>query len=876
MKKLNILDYLSPKGFNEVQWYACFIAMLAVLLIGWTSVMSLLGLNVSLSNIAYLHRYVFVWLFDLFVIVILLFYLYIVNFKKKNIDNLNEEIDELKSEISNAVVLAGKIGGVSVSQNSKLDDTLKKVGENFSNAKSVEEQRNWVARGKEAISDILRKHNKIEDLAIESLESLVKYFDAAQGAFFILEGEDLRTITQYAYGRRRFETVHATLGRGLVGACAYERQMIYRTSIPDDYFTITSGLMGLSKPQTILLIPLLQEQEVQGVIELSFVKKGLTQQFFDLATELSVVIGSTIYNLKINEQTARLLRESQEMTEILKKNQEELQEKALELQEKSDEVTKSNAELQEKMQEVENGQKLLQALLTNASEFMSIYNEKRELTFESPSVKRILGYDPEDKNVRGMDEEVMTPVGWRKLQSMFDFLLATPGGETSLQYTYLKKSGEKIYLVTQGKNLLHDPAIRGLVFNTRDVTARIRAEREERMKSRMQSLSENSPDMIIRINTNGVVEYSNPGAAAFLEEALPDFSNKEKKDRKLQKFNSELNFVKFMMESKEALKRTKEKMESELDILANGEKRTFEVRAIPEFNENDNTMESILYVAHDVTELKRIEEEIKEKNQKLSDSINYALRIQRAILPEEKHFQEFLPDMFMFYRPKDVVSGDFPWCYNFGNIHYLAAVDCTGHGVPGALLSFIGYFLLNNIVEMDHNLPADEVLTRLHEGVRDTLRQREGANGRDGMDLALCRIDLDKHELQFAAAHRPMYYYRNGEFTEYKGTSKGIGGAPITDSKGNIRPEPEFKNNVIQYEKGDRFFIFSDGMPDQLGGEDGKKKFQTKRIREIIDRTHSESMVGVANEVSKGFYEWKDQANAKQVDDVLFFGIELP
>ncbi|MBP5364444.1 MAG: PAS domain S-box protein [Bacteroidales bacterium] len=861
-------NYFSRKGFSELQWYTAIVSCIVVLLIGWTSIMSLLGFNVSLDNIVYLHRYVFTWIFDLVIISIPVIMLYVSNYKRIKLSMLTNDVKDLKSQIDSSIIMAGKIGAgqeidPTETEDSELHRTLLKLGRNLLATKEKETQFSWISKGKEIISDILRVNNKIEELAIQSLQGMVSYFEAVQGAFYILEGDTLRTLTQYAYNRRRYEVEEIKMGQGLIGAAAYEKQLIYRTEMPDDYFTITSGLLGDQKPKSLLIIPLLQEDEVQGIIELSFFKNKLPQHYLSLAEELSKIIGGTIYNLKINQRTEQLLRESQEMTATLRKNEEQLHQNAQEMLIAQDNLEASNRELAVKIQEVELGQKKLQALLTNASEFISIYNEDRELLFESPSIRRILGYDPEDE-VHGMDEEMMTPKGYKSICAMFDYLLDTPGGETTEQYTYLKKSGEKIFLETQGKNLLHDPAIRGLIFNTRDITERKRAEREERMKSRMQSLSENSPDMIIRTSTNGKMVYANPAASRFLQKEVIELVN-----MKISDIDTNPNFVEFIVSALKNVKRSRTQEETEIEVDMNGETRIVEIKAIPELGENDD-LESVLFAAHDVTEFKRIEEEIKEKNKKIQDSINYAKRIQTAILPDANLLQKFFPNSFMFYRPKDVVSGDFPWFFHFDNVFYIAAVDCTGHGVPGALLSFIGYFLLNNITDMGHDLTAAQTLDRLHEAVRRTLKQdQDGANGRDGMDLGLCRIDCDKKEIQFAGAHRPLYYMRNGELTEYKASRKGIGGIPLAG-----RPEPDFENNVIQYEPGDRFFVFSDGWPDQLGGGPGvKKKYQTKRIKELLDRDKDESMAAISQDVIKDFYEWV--GDEKQVDDVLLIGIEL-
>ncbi|MCF0190600.1 MAG: SpoIIE family protein phosphatase [Marinilabiliaceae bacterium] len=870
IKDLFDIRYFSLKGFSEMQWYTALVTVLAVLLIGWSSIMSLLGFNISFKNIIYVHNFLFVWIFDFVILAIPALILYIQNFRRIQLRVLQDEVRSLQNQIDNSIVIAGKIGAgqildASDHATSELQRTLMTLGKNLQSTKEKERQFSWISKGKETISDILRVNNKIEDLAVESIKGIVDYYGAIQGAFYLLEedGKTLSTITQYAYNRRRYEKVSIRVGQGLVGAVAYEKKLIYRTEVPDDYFTITSGLIGDQKPKSLLIIPLLQEDALQGVIELSFLKSKLPQQYLALADEICNIVGGTIYNLKVNLKTEQLLKESQEMTATLKKNEEQLQLNAQEMMEAQENLELSNKELDAKIKEVEFGQKKLQALLTNASEFISIYNEQREVTFESPSIKRILGYNPED-SVHGMDEEMMTPKGYRAITAMFDYLLSTPGGETVEQYTYLKKNGEKIFLETQGKNLLHDPAIRGLVFNTRDITERIRAEREERMKSRMQSLAENSPDMIIRTSMNGKMVYVNPVVSKFFQLDSSTLINMRMSD-----IETNTDFVQYLLTTLKDVKKSHRQSSGEMEVIINEETRILEIKAIPEFGESEE-IESILFTAHDVTELKKIEQEIKEKNKKIQDSINYGKRIQMAIMPEQDTFQKHFPNSFMFYRPKDVVSGDFPWYFEWENTYYIAAVDCTGHGVPGAILSIIGYLMLTNIVNHGHEMTAAEILNALHAAVRRTLRQdQDGANGHEGMDLGLCRIDTINKEIQFAGAHRPLYYLRNGELTEYNATRKGIGGVPLAG-----KPEKDFENNVINYEPGDRFFVFSDGLTDQRGGtDDPRKKFQAKRVRELIDQTKNESMTAVSQEVVRQFYEWI--GDEKQDDDVLLIGVEL-
>lgn len=858
--------FISLKAFSEYHWYIILTAVVMVLMIGWSAVAALLDVPFSLKAIVIVHGHFFVWLFDLAILLLPVPFLLYVNFKETTTTKLKAGVDHLQQEIQQSIALAQLVGaGQKIKLNEEGDSilhrTLFELGENLQITREKEEQLNWVAQGKDRVSDIMRLHNRLEDLAYGTLQSMIQYYGAAQGAFFILKEDVLQCVALYAYGRQRFECHTIPLGKGLIGEAAYERQLIYRTEIPDDYFTIQSGLLDSQKPQSLLIIPLLQDEHVQGVIEIGFFDAKLPKHYLTLAEELSAVVGRTIYNLQINARTERLLQESQQMTQTLRANEEQLRRNAEEMMTAQEELENSNQKLALQVQEVENGQKRLQALLTNASEFISIYNEHRELVFESPSVRRILGYTAED-GVSGMDVELLTPRGYKTITALFDYLLATPGGEQTAQYTYLKKNGTKIFLETQGKNLLHDPAIRGLIFNTQDITERKRAEKEERMKSRMQSLSENSPDMIIRMNPIGKLVYVNPAAADFM--GIDDEVQIKKRFTELA---IDQNFIDFIKSALRSIKRNQEHVISEIEVEVNGALRIVEVKAIPELGE-DEELESVLFVVHDVTEFKRIEQEVKEKNKKISDSINYAQRIQTAILPDTGLLQQYFPRSFVFYRPKDVVSGDFPWFFHFDDVYYVAAVDCTGHGVPGALLSFIGYFLLNNIVNAGRDLDAAKVLDELHAAVRSNLRQdKDGANGRDGMDLALCRIDTTKKELQFAGAHRPLYFVRDGVLTEYKGSRKGIGGIPLAK-----KPEKDFELTTIPYEDGDRLFIFSDGLPDQTGGEE-RRKYQAKRIREALEQEEQLSMQALSRHFMQDFYQW--MGDEKQVDDVLLIGIEL-
>jgi PAS domain S-box-containing protein len=855
----------SLQDFSYAQKFLFITSEIVLLLLTWSGFLSFSDTSLSFLSILNLHTFPLVWFADLLILGLSFSFVVYYNLLKFKTNKHKKEIKELNQKIQLNIELANNL------QNAQWDNlpeggdilsqTLLKLGHNISISNKREEEHKWITTGKDQISELLRNSHNLEDLSIVVLKAMLTYMGGIQGAIYLAHGNILKRSAMYAYGRRRFEYNEIPVGKGLIGTAAYEKAIVFRSEIPEDYFSITSGLLGEQKPKSILLVPLLQEEDLQGVLEIAFLETRLPGFKTLFAEETGSIIGQTIFNLKITTRTEMLLKESQEKTATLKQNEDQLRHHAREMIATQEELERSNQLLESQIQEVANSQKKLEALLTNASEFISIYDENQQLVFESPSVKRILGYSDTDI-INGMDPEVLTPRGLKTINQLFQYLLDTPGGEQTALYTYLRKNGEKLFLETKGKNLLHDPAIRGIIFNTQDITERKRAEKEERMKSRMQSLSENSPDMILRINMFGKLVYVNPAVASFI-----DLPSNELVKKRIPDLHIDPRFIEFMQDTLASIREDQHQIISEVAVNSQYGERIMEIKAIPEFGE-EGELETILFVAHDMTEFKKIEQEIKEKNKKISDSINYAQRIQTSILPDTRLLQEFFPRSFIFYRPKDVVSGDFPWFFRKDNTYYIAAVDCTGHGVPGALISFIGHFLLNNIVSLDHHLAAAQILDNLHLEVRSTLRQdQEGATGRDGMDLALCKIDMDNQILEYAGAHRPLYFLRNGELTEYQGTRKGIGGIPLAK-----KVENDFENHVIHFQKGDQIFIFSDGLPDQLGGPE-RKKYQARRIRELLTEKTEASMAHFSRQFSMDFHDWL--GDEKQVDDVLLIGIEL-
>lgn len=246
-------------------------------------------------------------------------------------------------------------------------------------------------------------------------------------------------------------------------------------------------------------------------------------------------------------------------------------------------------------------------------------------------------------------------------------------------------------------------------------------------------------------------------------------------------------------------------------------------------------------------------------------SLRYAGIIQQALMPDPSVLKGLFRDYFIFFLPRDIVSGDF--YYVFSNRQYvcIAAGDCTGHGVPGALLSILGISFLNEIFQSKNDPKANRVLNVMREKVMKALHQTgEKAGTLDSIDIGLCIIDCTSHKVQYSGANRPLVMVRNGQLTEIKPDKMTIGVAPLK--------EHTFTNQVITPDPGDTFYLFSDGYSDQFG-ELTDKKFKHKHLRRVIESVSGLPMAKQKEVLKSTFLEWK--GNTQQIDDVLVLGFQL-
>lgn len=319
------------------------------------------------------------------------------------------------------------------------------------------------------------------------------------------------------------------------------------------------------------------------------------------------------------------------------------------------------------------------------------------------------------------------------------------------------------------------------------------------------------------------------------------------------------------------LLRESNKFEAELSFT-HGNPSWFEMRVEP-------IEDGLMIFTLDITERKKSEDALKKlnenleekivsrtaqlqaKNKDIMDSLNYARKIQQAFLPKRSMLMDSFIESMVIYQPKDVVSGDFYWLRKDENYTYLAVADCTGHGVPGALVSMIGMEQLNNLV-LELDSPA-KMLENLNEVVSTALRQNERQEGsQDGMDIALCSLDQESGTLHYSGANRPLWIIRKGSHVveEYKPVKRGIG------YKNTERP---FESLHIQLERGDSVYLFTDGFADTFGGKSGKK-LSTRKFKELLLSIQYLSLKDQEFFLKDFIEKWK--GGMEQIDDILVLG----
>ena len=381
---------------------------------------------------------------------------------------------------------------------------------------------------------------------------------------------------------------------------------------------------------------------------------------------------------------------------------------------------------------------------------------------------------------------------------------------------------------------------------------------------KLSLVASKTDNSVVIADLNGEIEWVNDGFTRLLGTTFDEFSKEYGKNLFLTSLNP--NIVDQIAEGiafKKSINYTSK------TYTKTGRLIWIQTTMTPIFD-NKGDVRKFIAIDADVTKIKLAEEEIARQKEKITDSIHYAKKIQTAVLPPNEFLKKLLPEHFIMFRPKDIVSGDFYWALKKGDKILIAAADCTGHGVPGGFMSMLGMTFLNEITGKlsPEELNAGHILTELRDSVKSSLRQtgKEG-EAKDGMDIALCIIDQKTNFMQFAGANNPLFVVRNGLEQE------------IIDIKADDMPigifyheKESFTNHTLQLQKDDTCYIFSDGYADQFGGKKGRK-LMLSRFKKMLAVTSDRPLLVQKEYIEKKFDIWKGKN--RQIDDILVIGIRI-
>lgn len=434
-----------------------------------------------------------------------------------------------------------------------------------------------------------------------------------------------------------------------------------------------------------------------------------------------------------------------------------------------------------------------------------------------------------------------------KIKSVIEQAIRTKTKVTYETKSYNEDRGEFWAHTTVTPILNKSGDVERLLFIDTDITRLKLAEKEI---ANLANFTHEHTLPLIRVQSDGLVVYANDASATILRQWSARVNSKIRK-------RSILNSVIEAMESN---------TEKELNLSVDN--RIFKLRFYPVKERN-----YVNIYGEDITEMQLAEKEkiskalkLEQHNLSITDSINYARKIQEAILPDEDHIRQFFKDSFALSMPKDIVSGDFFWVYEITprEEYLLALADCTGHGVPGAMMSIIGHSLLNEIVEVDGCSDPAQILELLNKEVITSLRQKTIDQSVDGMDVSLVKIDLVNEKVTFSGAYQQLYWL-NGKLNVFKGDRQPIGGMQHDTNR-------KFTNHSFHFSKGDSIYLTSDGYQDQFGGA-SNKKFLSRRLQNTFLNNHKYSMQAQSYIYSQIFDEWR--GNNEQIDDVSLLGIKF-
>jgi len=552
---------------------------------------------------------------------------------------------------------------------------------------------------------------------------------------------------------------------------------------------------------------------------------------------------------------------------IKKKQNQQLEEQKEEIQAQAEELEAINVELEK-----------LSIVASETSSAVAILDSKGNFEWVNAGFTRLYGYTFQlltnelDENIKGVSNhqkigEILDRCLTNKKTEIFETFITTRDGQKLWAQTTMTpildsaQNIAKIVLIDSDITIIKEAEEEIKRQNEKIMNQAKELEGKNKELAKLSLVAEKTTNSVIIARADGEIEWVNAGFERLMELSFDDFKTQYGSNLMSADLNPEIleAIEKNLKEKTSATYTTKTLTKKGKDIWT-------QTTLTPIFNE-DGSIYRLVAIEADITKVKLAEQEIARQNQKITESIHYAKRIQEAVIPPEEFVMGLLPDSFILFLPKDIVSGDFYWVTKVNSKILFTAADCTGHGVPGAFMSMLGISFLNEIINKLNysDIEPGKILTVLREEVKGHLRQTgKDGEAKDGMDIAFCMYDEETKLLHYAGAHNPLILMRNNELIQYKADEMPIG---IYYGEKDF-----FTNNIIEIQKDDVIYLFSDGYPDQFGGKN-KRKYMIKRFRDKLQEIHKQPM---QTQKQLLFDELKDWMGAyAQLDDILVMGFKF-
>ncbi len=515
-------------------------------------------------------------------------------------------------------------------------------------------------------------------------------------------------------------------------------------------------------------------------------------------------------------------------------------------------LVKQNKTIAQQKEELEK----LSLVASKTNNGVIILNKENKIEWHNQSYTSITGYNKEDFKDKSPGDVLVSEDNSKEVLNRIRKKIAQKLAWKE-RIKINAKNGKEIWIEINSTPVLDESGeVNKYIEIIDDVTEKVENEIE---LTRLSIVAEKMNEAVIITDAAGKVEYYNNGLirnSGFTRQEFEDYfkgkmtlqqlSSRSDIDDILQKFKTDS--TPFFYDSSHQKK--------------DGNYMWTTASLSPVYDDNQN-LTKVIVVYTDISERKEFANQLATKNQEILDSINYAQRIQNALLPSDSFLNKVFSDSFVFFKPKDIVSGDFYWFEQVGDYSIIVLADCTGHGVPGAFMSMMGSNFLSAIVT-DHQITSTgDALSALNDKVKTAL-EREGNTARDGMDIVMMVYNEKKGVLDFSGGNNSIFICRDGEMMKYKGDRFSIGADGIEDKK--------FIEQNIKVKEGDVVYTFTDGYKDQFGGPKGKK-FMQKRLLEILTTNADKDLDEQKNILNQNLLEWMD--GYEQVDDISVLGFRI-